>query len=645
MSGEIWLTPKDIGEILGLSERWIQILAVKKNWADRRRQDKGGGFEYEIHSLSACFQAKILLHLNRLNNPVQKPDEQDLHEDSKRQAMWAHYERRPAKIKAEAARKMEIMVALDDMISNGKKGLKTFEEVAKQTGENVKTLYRWRKSLKGIPRSDWLPTLAPDYAGRQVFTDISPEAWDYFKADYLRPEQPAATACYDRLKRAAIENVNKETGEFWYIPSLKTIMRKLEREIPNLAIKLAREGEKAALSAIPSQERDHSVFHALEAVNADGHVFDTFVLWPDDNQIYRPRLLSWHDIYSGVILGYRIDRTENVDIIRLSLGDVISKYGIPRYCYLDNGRGFASKWMTGGTKTRYRGKIKPEDPAGILTQLGVEVHWCKPAHGQSKPIERAHRDLCEYVPKHPALAGAYTGNNPMAKPENYRSRAVPLAEFLKVLDVEIQAHNERQGRKAKTCNGRSFIETFKESYEKSAIRKATPEQLRMFLLAAERVTVSKTDGSIEFLGNRYWNEQLSQYVGKGASARHLVARFDPQDLSKPLYIYLLDGRFVCEAGRKIAAGFNDTQAARDHNRARNQIVKANKKILESERRMSVIEAAQLLPGSPKPEEALDSKVVRPLFNKAPAQVVPEEPKEETENAFHKTMGKLIAFHR
>uniref|UniRef100_UPI0039800C3B transposase domain-containing protein n=1 Tax=Salmonella sp. s54836 TaxID=3159673 RepID=UPI0039800C3B len=90
--------------------------------------------------------------------------------------------------------------------------------------------------------------------------------------------------------------------------------------------------------------------------------------------------------------------------------DVVERYGIPHHAWLDNGRGFASKLLTGGVANRYRFKVREEDPTGILVALGVQIHWATPYHGQAKPIERAFRDLCDRVAKHPAFAGAYTGH-------------------------------------------------------------------------------------------------------------------------------------------------------------------------------------------------------------------------------------------
>jgi len=122
-----------------------------------------------------------------------------------------------------------------------------------------------------------------------------------------------------------------------------------------------------------------------------------------------------------------------------------------------------------------------------LTAMGVEVHWTKPFHGQSKPIERAFKDLCDKDAKTPAFAGAYTGNKPDAKPENYGSSAVPLDDFMAVLKDEIIHHNTRQGRRSAVCEGKSFDEVFNESYIARPIKRATQLQRRLFLLAAEEM--------------------------------------------------------------------------------------------------------------------------------------------------------------
>ncbi|QRY97116.1 DDE-type integrase/transposase/recombinase [Sphingomonas paucimobilis] len=153
----------------------------------------------------------------------------------------------------------------------------------------------------------------------------------------------------------------------------------------------------------------------MEAVNIDGHKFDVFCRWPD-GRIGRPMMVTIQDIYSRKILAWRVDESESALSTRLVFADLFTTWGIPKACLMDNGRAFASKTITGGAKTRFRFKIKDEEPTGVLTALGIAIHWATPYRGQSKPIERAFRDLCDTIAKHPALAGAYTGNKPDAKP-------------------------------------------------------------------------------------------------------------------------------------------------------------------------------------------------------------------------------------
>jgi hypothetical protein len=166
----------------------------------------------------------------------------------------------------------------------------------------------------------------------------------------------------------------------------------------------------------------------MQVVNVDGHKFDVFVQ-SEDGHIDRPVMVGIQDVYSRKLLAHRIGETENTILTRMVFADLFRDYGIPPHALLDNGRAFASKALTGGAKTRFRFKIKDTDQLGVLPSLGVNVRWTLPYRGSSKPIERAWRDLCEDIAKHPAVAGAYTGNKPDAKPENYRDRAIPIAEF------------------------------------------------------------------------------------------------------------------------------------------------------------------------------------------------------------------------
>jgi transposase InsO family protein len=312
-----------------------------------------------------------------------------------------------------------------------------------------------------------LPRLAPRRQGGGAEAEIDARVWAMFRSDYLRPEKPTLASCYARARDFA-------RAEGLALPCLKTLQRKLEREVDGRVILATRSGAEAVRKLLPPQERTVADLAALELVNIDGHKWDVFVRWPDGH-VRRPIMVAIQDIYSRKFVAWRIGETENVALTRLAFGDLFATWGIPAGCLLDNGRAFASKAMTGGAKTRFRFKIREEELNGLLTSLGIEIHWATPYRGQSKPIERAFRDLCDHGAKHPAFAGAYTGNKPDAKPENYGSAAIDLEVFARIAGQVMEAHNAREGRRTEIARGGSFDAAFAASYAHAPIRKAAPE--------------------------------------------------------------------------------------------------------------------------------------------------------------------------
>jgi transposase InsO family protein len=604
------ITNVDAGAIasaLSIAKRSVERRALKESWSFTEQAVRGGRRRlYALNTLPADVQAAVLLASKATQTAIEKPTKAARDEGQVR-ALWQRFEAVPQHLKDIAKRRLKALQAVDALVNAGHGLMDARGLVAAQLqregfrGGSVPSLGRWAADCDGLHRSDWMAALVPGFTGRTARNEIPTEAWDTFKADYLRLEQPSATSCYDRLRRVA-----KAKG--WELPSLRTFERAIER-LPRAVRVLTREGEEALMRTFPAQERDRSCFHALEAVNADGHKFDVFVRTHTD-QVVRPILVGVQDLYSGKIVGYRMAETESADLARLAFRDVVERYGIPQHAWLDNGRGFASKMLTGGVANRFRFKVRDDDPIGVLVGLGVEIHWATPYHGQAKPIERAWRDLCDRVAKHPAFAGAYTGNKPDAKPENYASHAVPWDTFVEVLHEEIAAHNAREKRRTRLCNGiHSFDQAFAQSYAQAPIRKATPEQLRQMLLAAEVVTANQQDGSVKLAGNRYWTEALAPHAGK-----KLMIRFDPDALHESVQVYTLANVYLGQADCIVAVGFADTQAAREHARARKQYRRGAKLQRDAELRMDVAKVAAQLP-SEAPTELPPPGVVAPVFGK------------------------------
>ncbi|AZQ10117.1 transposase domain-containing protein [Shewanella khirikhana] len=541
----MWLLASELAGVVGLpgSDRnvreQLKRLADSKPELARKRQGTKGT-EYHISLLPPATQTalykregKIKVGEQVLALPKQKPQQQGYCPE----ALWARWNKAGNAAQGKAQQALMAVKAVFALRQNGIALMDAYESVGEEYGIAVSTLRRQCAKVKGINETDWAPALLPrhfevaDAKKKNQFAPITPAAWEFFKADYLRLEQPNMTACYERLKDAA-----KHNG--WDIPSLKSLSRRLEHEVPKQQRIMLREGEHALHQLYPPQERTVEGLHALEWINGDGFQHNVFVRW-FNGEILRPKTWFWQDIYSRKIVGWRCDISENTDSIRLSLMDVCAKYGIPKEITIDNTRAAANKWMTGGVPNRYRFKVKEDDPLGIIPMMNIKLHWSSvilgKGHGQAKPIERAFGvgGLEEYIDKHPLCAGAYTGPNPMAKPDNYGSKAIDAADFLNAIAKGVEMFNAKANRNTEICKGfMSFNQAFDASYQNAAIRKATPAQLQLMMLQAEAVQVSKhgtlvleSGGSLQGRKNRYFNEQLMNYVGQ-----KLVARFDPQAL-------------------------------------------------------------------------------------------------------------------
>lgn len=593
--------PTSKGNVILMARRegWDAPEALGRTW--RPRQGRGGGIEYHISALPAPTQAAFQLRFAPPAPPVAEARTTLARDDA-----WAHYNGLSDKKKAEAKRRLDLLLAVDAAQRAGIPKVTAIHLTCRRAGIAASGYYRWEAQVRGLERADWLPALAPRHAGAAApAAECSPAAWDWLRAAYLRPERPNFADCYRQLAAVA-----RQHG--WTIPSERTLERRMSA-LPETVRVFLRGGADALKRMLPAQQRDHSVFHALQAVNLDDHRMDVFVRW-DDGTVGRPHIEAVQDIYSGMILGWRIDRSENTQTIRLAIGDVIEEWGIPQIFWFDNTRAAANKQITGGAKTRFRFQVREEDPAGLIEMLGAEVRFTRPYHGQAKPVERAFREAATEWAKDIRFGGAYTGNNPTAKPANYGSAAVPIETFRAVIAERIEEHNTRTGRTSRVCAGRSFRAAFDESYARARdagqITTATPAQRLLFLLQAEPLTIRSVQPMLHLHGNRYFADWML-----GMPAQKVVARFDADALHDDIHCYRLDGSYIGPAECLHAVGFADTAAAREHARKTKALFRAHRDLAELERGMTLQQAAALLPrierAQREPEPA--PKLVRPLF--------------------------------
>ncbi len=606
--GKTWYTAAELAELalpgLAKSKRKVNERARAEGWALRTdgagralaqpRQGRGGGLEYHVDVLPAAARAALAsLGVAAIADVSDTPEPAAAR-------LWRWFEGTNAATKAEAKRRAGVIALVERYEAAGLTRSAAVATSATRCDVGASTLWGWLALVEGVAPADRLPHLAPRRSGGGAEAAIDAGAWQVLLSDYLRPEKPTFSACYWRMLKGYAEPRGLA------VPHERTLRRKLDREIDGRLVVARREGAEALRRTLPAQQRTVLGLHALEAINIDGHKWDVFVRWPD-GRIGRPMMVAVQDLYSRKILAHRIDESENALATRLVFADTFRDYGIPAHCLLDNGRAFASKMITGGAKSRFRFKIKDEEPTGVLTALGVQIHWATPYRGQSKPIERAFRDMCDAIARHPAFAGAWTGNRPDAKPENYASAAIPIDEFRRIVALGIAAHNAKPGRRTETAQGRSFDDAFAESYAAAPIGRATAEQLRLALLTAEDRTCDRQTAVITIEGNRYWCEALSAYAGE-----KLTVRFDPDDLHTEVHAYDRDGRFIGTAPVIAATGFFDKASA---GKRRAQEAELRRTVKEQARLADLLDAqtlAAMLPAELDDGAPVVPAVVRPV---------------------------------
>ncbi|MEO0861107.1 MAG: transposase domain-containing protein [Pseudomonadota bacterium] len=581
----------------GIDKRGKQLGWREDAKRARRRKGAGGGWEYHWTILPSRARRKLCLDAARkIEAEEPSVDRVDL------RAAW---EGLTDKQRAKAKLRFDALMSVEAMVTSGVTKDLAARMVGQQPGCSHRSIFNWYERLEGLDRGDWLFALADKPRARrpQARVVVNDAFMDQLKADYLRLEEPSFQSCYRRTVRWA------EAEALENLPSAELARRRIDEEVPRITQVFARQGLAGLQRCYPPQIRDKTGLTAMEAVNADCHKIDVFVRWPGSDKVERPQIVVFQDVFSGKVLSWRVDHSPNKVMVMAAWADLIRDVGIPKHCLFDNGREFANKWLTGGAPTRFRFKVREDEPLGALSMVDCKIHWATPGHGQAKPVERTFRDWADEVSKHPAFAGAYVGNRPDAKPENYGSTAVALEEFIAVLDQEIAEMNARPGRQSTTCRGRSFDETFAQSYAENPVRKATATEVRTCLMAQQVLTPHPTHGRIKFQGNMYYAPWCIDVAGQ-----KVVARFDPENLHDGLHIYHLDGRFLGEAPAQETEGFFDMDAAHKLSRKRRAIEKKHRDLLRELAPTGVEDVAEALRAlTPDQVARPEAKVVEGRF--------------------------------
>lgn len=456
------------------------------------------------------------------------------------------YRRAPAKSKARADKLHDAVIEFEDLCAAGEsKG--NAEKIIKATREiDHVTLWRAREAVAGQPRELWAALLLPRYKGRTKEAELSADAWDWIKSNYLNTSETPAKVIINEAKK-----LGKSRG--WIFPSNKTLLRRINA-LPGWLYLLGRKGKEAFDATFPAAERDFMAYGVHEEWVTDGTVADVHCLWPDGT-IARPFIVAWMDMRSRFICGARGGIHPRQSLTLASLYAALSYVNIkPLSGLMDSGPEYVGKQVSGGQKKRTHNRPELDGMQGALTWLGIKANFARPYRGQAKPIEKFWDYIKNHLDKLPQFQGAYCGKDTASKPEDFnRNNAIPIeiyaAKLAEIL-AEYNSEHEHSGhgmfnKTPAQVNGELMqAEPYKEW------PRPTAEDMRRLCLEQKMRTLNNKDASIsltvEGYGSlRYWSEALTELPGAARAKKYSIFH-NPDAPELPILVYD-DKRLICEA--------------------------------------------------------------------------------------------------
>ena len=512
---------------------------------------KGGpGWLIPVASLSAAAQAKY-----RKETQPAKPIQLSLpavvdHEEYL--TLMDAYDKKPPNMKRMAEAAAAALDAFNELRQAGMSVGLAEKSVMDSHGVSKPTLSRHRATVEGHNRQYWEAILCPQYRGGRGKTHVSPEAYEAIRREFFIESQPPLTAILTRMRKEA-------TVQGWVIPSDKTVMNRLKAEPPHFWT--YRQGGKKALErSFPTVEKDYKNLLIHEYWESDGRRADVWCRWPDGT-VGRPVAIAWRDVRTRMPLSIGIYKNEDAELVISAFCRALALTETrPKFAKIDNGRSYANKQLTGQQPNRYRFKIKPDEPVGLMKRIGTEVKWSKPGKGRDKPIESWWNTIANHCDKMPEFEGAYCGRNPVEKPDNFDSRnAVPVEVYAEALKAATWAFATKKGHRGDGMNGLSPLELYNLLAADHQHRPVDPAILRLGLMGVAIVKPERQTGELAFKVDgygrlRYWSEDLAN-LPLNTRAQKLHVYYDP---GTPSTVAVYDGeRYLCDAGCLDKIDFHD----------------------------------------------------------------------------------------
>lgn len=484
--------------------------------------------------------------------------------------IWEEYERSGATHKRRAEAAFKALLTFQRVVDEGFSIGEAETEVASRHGVSKPTLWRYRQATKGHPQMHWLPLLSPRYKGGRPPAEFTEAAYEYIRGSFINSSETPLTVVIEAARDLARLNG-------WVIPGNDAIRSRLAKE-PKWVETAGRKGPKALERSYPAIKKDYSSLALHELWESDGRKSDVFCIWPDGTTA-RPFIIVWREVRSRLVLGVKGYLNPSAAGVLAAFGMALSRAGTaPEFAKIDNGREYAAKSVTGGQANRYRFKVVPGEQPGVMTQVGTQAEWSRPARGQDKPIESFWRFVADRCDKAHEFEGAYCGRNPVVKPESFdRKNAIPIAVYEAKLAQVLEYFNTRHRHSGSGMDGRTPNEVYTELAVHTKRTPVDPAHIRLCKLGVAYIKPDADDASytlkIPGYGTcRYWSKKIAGLPKEALSRKHSVY-YDLENPREPITVYDA-GNWLDDAPQFEELPFrNAGEGAANHVKAKNALHK------------------------------------------------------------------------
>ncbi len=612
---ETYLTVKELAELKGCTERYIQLQINRGNiqFICIEGQSTGqGGIQYRI-PLSGL-DGKIQRRFKRRLISAKKALEPDADEE----VPEVNYEALTEDERQEIAKWRKIISDWQAYRNSGESKEKADREfVAMANIQNPelkltrRTLYRKDKALREKGEAALTDSRGKHKGHIKTLTPEMREAFEFF---YLNPNKPKIPLCMSELT-VYLKRLGKD--DLLPLPS-ETTFRRVAKAIPIPYVEFFRNNKKEFIGdCAPYIKRMYEDLESNDIWVADNHTCDVMV--NKNDKPVRVYLTAFVDVRSRKMTGWCITDNPSSDATIYALKKGCEKYGVPKTLYTDNGHEFLFHDL-GGNGFRKKRKGEPLKLPSILDDLDIRFTTALPTNARAKLVERTFYTFKERFSK---VLESYTGGTILERPDRLKyleknpALLPELSKFKEMVDLWIDGWYNKHPHKGEGMYGKCPDEVFAANlFEKRELPSGKANLMFMRYAKSNDGTlkVGKNGITLSLYGKelQYWNEDLWRiWFGK-----KVYVRYSPDDLGS-VRVFDMDKKFICEARLKTELSYNATkdevQAAQAETRRAVRAVASYKnhmQIKEKEILESMLEEAEL---NMRKGFDINPKVISPIF--------------------------------